>query len=170
MDTGKNNRKVEAIFKPKSVLDYNAAKKGVDYSDQMAAYYTTLRKSLKWYKKVILEILTGTTMVNSWIVFNKIEGEKMEMIKFREIAGRSLVGHMKTIQTISPYRKKSYALGKSEGYGKKKRRRCRGCYEKNHRNLSAKEADKKTKTVNTFCKDCPGIPFYCNECCNDKHN
>ena len=27
-------------FKPQCVLDYNAAKKGVDYSDQMGAYYT----------------------------------------------------------------------------------------------------------------------------------
>ncbi len=30
--------------KPPSVLDYNAAKKGVDYSDQMSSYYSPLRK------------------------------------------------------------------------------------------------------------------------------
>ena len=39
------------IKKPKSVLDYNRTKKGVDISDQMYSYYTALKKTNKWYKK-----------------------------------------------------------------------------------------------------------------------
>lgn len=169
IDTGKKNRKNEEILKPQCVLDYNNAKKGVDYSDQMASYYTTLRKSLKWYKKVVLELLTGTTMVNSWIVYNKITGNKMTMVQFREVVARSLLCSEDSVLTVSPFRKKNHSLGKSEGIGKKKRLRCRGCYEKNRQTLSSREADKKTKTVNTFCKDCPEKPFLCLECFNSKH-
>lgn len=47
---GKKNRKGEDILKPICVIDYNSAKKGVDFSDQMSSYHTVLRKSLKWYR------------------------------------------------------------------------------------------------------------------------
>ncbi|KAK9680346.1 Transposase IS4 [Popillia japonica] len=51
----KNGEPGKDILKPKVVLDYNNAKKGVDYSDQMSAYYSSLRKGLKWYFAVIDE-------------------------------------------------------------------------------------------------------------------
>lgn len=47
LPTGRRNRNREHVFKPLAVLAYNSAKKGVDYSDQMSAYYTSLRKSTK---------------------------------------------------------------------------------------------------------------------------
>jgi hypothetical protein len=171
INTGKRNRKNEAIMKPRCVLDYNSVKKGVDYSDQMSSYYTTLRKSLKWYKKVALELLTGTTLVNSWVVYEKLTNTKMPMLKFRELIARSLMGvDVPQRQTLTPpSKKRPHALGKSEGEGKKKRRRCKGCYEKIRRSSSSREADRKTKTVNTFCKDCPGQPFYCLTCFSEKH-
>ncbi|KAG8238163.1 hypothetical protein J437_LFUL017999 [Ladona fulva] len=39
--------KWEIVMKPKSVLAYNKAKKGVDDSDQMSSYYTCIRRTLK---------------------------------------------------------------------------------------------------------------------------
>ncbi|KAG8239100.1 hypothetical protein J437_LFUL011708 [Ladona fulva] len=39
------NKKVEIVMKPKSVLAYNKAKKGVDVSDQMSSYYTCIRRT-----------------------------------------------------------------------------------------------------------------------------
>jgi len=49
-NVGKHNRKGYEVFKPKCIIDYNKAKKGVDYSDQMSSYHTSVRKSLKWYR------------------------------------------------------------------------------------------------------------------------
>lgn len=46
---GKKNRQGEDILKPKSVIDYNKSKKGVDYSDQMSSYHSSIRKTIKWY-------------------------------------------------------------------------------------------------------------------------
>lgn len=171
VNSGKINRKNEPILKPMCVLDYNSVKKGVDYSDQMSSYYTTLRRNLKWYKKVALELITGTTLVNSWVIYGKLNNSKIPMLKFRESVARSLMGldEAPVRQCVTPpHRKRSHSLSKSEGEGKKKRRRCRGCYEKIRQTSSSREADKKTKTV-TFCKDCPGQPFYCLECFNEKH-
>lgn len=53
----KNGKPGKDILKPKVVLDYNNAKKGVDYNDQMSAYYSSLREGLKWYRKVAFELI-----------------------------------------------------------------------------------------------------------------
>ena len=67
------------------ILDYNATKKGVDYSDQMASYYSPLRKVKKWYKQAAFELLLGTAVINSYILFNKFHTNKpISIKKFRE--------------------------------------------------------------------------------------
>jgi hypothetical protein len=170
VNSGKRNRRNDPILKPRCVLDYNSVKR-VDYSDQMSSYYTMLRRNLKWYKKVALELVTRTTLVNSWVIYRKMNNSKMPMLKFRESVTRSLMGLDEApVQCVTPpHRKRPHYLGKSEGEGKKTRRRCRDCYEKIWKTLSSREADKKTKSVNTSCRDCPGQPFFCLECFNEKH-
>jgi len=56
-DSGKLNRKGEAIQKPNCVLSCNNYMCGVDRCDQLTSYYSSLRKSLKWYRKVVLHFL-----------------------------------------------------------------------------------------------------------------
>ena len=86
----KNDRDV---MKPQCVFDYNDAKKGVDYSDQMSSYYSPLRKTKKWYKKAAFELLLGTSVVNACILYNKYHTQKPMPIKaFRE----SLILHFLT--------------------------------------------------------------------------
>ncbi|CAB3248412.1 unnamed protein product [Arctia plantaginis] len=71
INTGKQSRLTnEPIRKPKCVLMYNENKKGIDYSDQMASYYSVLKRGLKWYRKVVMEFLFGTSVVNDWLIYN----------------------------------------------------------------------------------------------------
>ncbi|KAJ8964757.1 hypothetical protein NQ314_004648 [Rhamnusium bicolor] len=89
---GSKNKKMEDILKPPAVMAYNKAKKGVDVSDQMSSYYTCLRKSIKWYKKLFFEVLLGTCVVNSWVIYNNFGDDnraKADMLQIREkiIAG-----------------------------------------------------------------------------------
>ncbi|CAG5043132.1 unnamed protein product [Parnassius apollo] len=71
VNTGKKNRKTnEDIKKPTCVLTYNNNKKGVDFSDQMSSYYSTLKRGLKWFRKVGMEYLLGMALVNAWITYN----------------------------------------------------------------------------------------------------
>ncbi|KAI4475495.1 hypothetical protein M0802_015132 [Mischocyttarus mexicanus] len=44
-------------YKLDLVIDYNDAKKGVDLSNQMSAYYSSLRKTIKWYKKIVIQLI-----------------------------------------------------------------------------------------------------------------
>lgn len=84
-DTGKR-RKVsgEEIKKPECVLTYNDSKKGIDFSDQMSSYYTPLKKGLKWFRKVMMEMMFGTALVNSWVVYNWEKEKKMSKKEFCE--------------------------------------------------------------------------------------
>ena len=63
-DTTKKGRGI-VVQKPLCVLDYNRVKKGVDISDQLSGYYSTLRRGLKWCRKVVFEIITGTAVINA---------------------------------------------------------------------------------------------------------
>ena len=54
------NRCGKSKRKPNAVDIYNAHMSGIDRSDQMLSYYSTLWKTIRWYKKVgihIMEIL-----------------------------------------------------------------------------------------------------------------
>lgn len=65
-----NNR--SPTSKPSTILDYNKAKAYIDISDQLASYATTIRKGMKWYRKVAIELLTNTTVVNAFQVYKML--------------------------------------------------------------------------------------------------
>ncbi|KAL6417637.1 hypothetical protein ACFW04_011818 [Cataglyphis niger] len=46
--------------KPRMVVEYNLGKSSVDLSDQMVAYCSPLRKTIKWYRKLAIELLLNT--------------------------------------------------------------------------------------------------------------
>uniref|UniRef100_A0A1B6MGI3 PiggyBac transposable element-derived protein domain-containing protein n=1 Tax=Graphocephala atropunctata TaxID=36148 RepID=A0A1B6MGI3_9HEMI len=93
VNAGRNNRNGTPVMKPKCVLAYNAAKKGVDISDQLSSYYSPLRKTTKWYKKVAVEIILGTCVVNYFVLFNSTKEKKDQwnLLKFRTQLAKSLV-------------------------------------------------------------------------------
>ncbi|GBM55325.1 hypothetical protein AVEN_102376-1, partial [Araneus ventricosus] len=55
-------------LKPDAIFDYNRARKGVDVSDQIASYYNSLRKTVKWYRKLIIELICATSVANAWYI------------------------------------------------------------------------------------------------------
>ncbi|KAJ8882656.1 hypothetical protein PR048_014468 [Dryococelus australis] len=73
------------------IPDYNKAKKGANLSDQMAYYRTVLRKSLNWYRKVVLELILGTTVANVWVVYN-ISDKKLGITRVQAAVGRTFGG------------------------------------------------------------------------------
>jgi len=52
------NKHGQKLFKPQNmVMDYNKAKVFVDISDLRNSYHSPLRRSIKWYRKIALEII-----------------------------------------------------------------------------------------------------------------
>lgn len=71
-------------FKPEIVTLYNKGKSYINRADQMAAYFNSLRKSTKWYKKIAFDILLGTAVVNTYSLYKDVTENKMNITEFRE--------------------------------------------------------------------------------------
>lgn len=69
MVTVKNKRGVE-IEKPKPIIEYNQNMSGIDRCDQMLSYYSSPRKTIKWYKKVMFHLL-DIAIWNSFYLYKK---------------------------------------------------------------------------------------------------
>ena len=178
VDSGKTNYRNQRIIKPQVVLDYNEGRQGTDLSDQLSTYYTCLRKSLKWYRKVAFELIFGTALVNSYLIYkeNYIE-TKVTILQFRESLVRSLLLGMPLEklklgpQRLSPIRTErklaDHKLEEKEGPMRNIGRRCTGCYAKGRIQRSREASYAAAKKVKTFCSDCEKC--FCLECFNDKH-
>lgn len=90
--TGKRHRiQQNPIYKPTAVLEYTKYMGGVDRSDQLLNYYTFLRKSVKWWRKVWVHLL-NMIILNAYIL-NKKFGEdcKLSHEQYRELLASYLV-------------------------------------------------------------------------------
>ncbi|KAF7685756.1 PiggyBac transposable element-derived protein 4 [Cucumispora dikerogammari] len=74
----KLNRKGELIHKPNCIMDYNKYICGVDRADQLASYYDPLRKTLKWYRKVVFHFM-DIALCNAYILYKKLGGKKKQI-------------------------------------------------------------------------------------------
>jgi hypothetical protein len=70
--TGKKDRKTnEEMSKLKCVVQYNKYMKGVDRVDQYLSYYSAVRKTVKWSKKVVLFLL-NCALFNSFLMYKTL--------------------------------------------------------------------------------------------------
>ena len=67
----RNQRSSKATEKPLAVMAYNRGKGSIGISDQMASYVTALRKGVKWYRKLAIELLLGMAVVNAWVAYKQ---------------------------------------------------------------------------------------------------
>ncbi len=107
------------VKKPEMILSYNAIKQGIDISDQMASYFTPLRKSIRWYHKIAFEYLLTTAIVNALVIFRKHNQNKVQIAEFRKSIIESLCD-MDNQSLTTPR-----AAG---GRSTSTRHRCVGCY------------------------------------------
>lgn len=60
---------------PSTIVEQNTAKGSIGISDQKASYNSPVRRGIKRYRKIIVELLTNTVLVNTVIVFKEITGK-----------------------------------------------------------------------------------------------
>lgn len=58
----------------------------------MSAYYSTLKRGLKWFRKVGMEYLFGMALVNAWIIYNMKNEKKVSKKEFTEALIQSITG------------------------------------------------------------------------------
>lgn len=50
----------------------------------MKAYNTSLRRSIKWYRKLVIEVVIGAALVNAHWLHQRVTNDKMSITVFRE--------------------------------------------------------------------------------------
>jgi hypothetical protein len=128
-------------MKPQVLLDYNKRKQIMDLSDQLSAYYTYLRRSTKWYQKVAFELIFGTAIVNTYLIYKEnYATSDMVILQFRENLVQSLLlgmpfdklkpGPRQQSASYSKYKLADHKLEEKEGPARIVRRHCANCNEK----------------------------------------
>ena len=77
------------------MLDYSKHNTGVDRSDQMLAYYSLERKTIKWWKKLFF-YLFHLVVVNAHILHNKTRKKKITLEIFYEKVAEGLFASVGT--------------------------------------------------------------------------
>lgn len=164
-----SRRQGNEVMKPQIIVDYNKAKGAVDLSDQMSAYSSPLRKSVKWYKKLAFDLLLNTAIVNALTLYKSVTKKNIQIIDFRRFIMMNLCDVQQNTASVERPKRIKHVLEKKEGLARKVRRTCRQCYAENVPVMGSKQAKTKTKKVSTYCQNCPAKPYLCLPCFNKIH-
>lgn len=167
--TGKKDRKTKLfIMKPSCIIEYNNLKMGIDLSDQLSSYYTTLSKTIRWYHKDAFELLLGTSVINSYVLYKSVtKKNERSLLIFVESLVHALTGLSPDTISRKVSLKQHYLEETTEVCGKnrrKKRNRCKYCYRSLVISHDRKFARQHALQVSTFCKSCPDRPWLCVNC------
>ncbi|XP_022197351.1 piggyBac transposable element-derived protein 4-like [Nilaparvata lugens] len=174
--TGRINRKTrQEITKPAAILEYNKGKQGIDVSDQMASYFSPLRKTIRWYHKVAFEFMFNTSIVNASFLYNKLSHKRMNIKNFRENVIMSLLEldppcRNRPSSESSRTKRTNHHLienPKRDRSNRKIRQRCSSCYQKASNGQGREFAQKNVKKISTLCEECK--KFYCLTCFQESH-
>ena len=83
VETGQENRESNKVKKPESVYYYCGHMGGVDLSDQLLNYYSFLRKSMKWSRKLLIHLF-NLVILNAYILNKHYGGQKLTHDEFRD--------------------------------------------------------------------------------------
>jgi len=95
VNKGRKDRKSNMeIRKPYAVVQYDKFMKGVDRADQYLSYYSVLRKTVKWSKKVVLYLL-NCALFNAFFVYMTLNtNKKVKYKNFLHEVGRSWISEI----------------------------------------------------------------------------
>ncbi|KAK9696779.1 Transposase IS4 [Popillia japonica] len=162
-------RQADSI-KPKCVIHNDSGKFFVDVSDQLASYNTALRRCTKCYRKLMIEIIWGTALVNAYCLYceNTFPSNKITISEFREKIIMSII--MENRNEAAAKRRQSTVQHHLIKHEAKKRARCSVCYQKYGKHGTIINGKKKYPAqVITICDKCDDNPHFCKSCFNEKH-
>lgn len=136
------------VNKPSTIVDYNCNMLGVDRSDQMISYYSSPRKTLRWYIKLFFHVM-DISIWNACFLHNRTHSSKMNYLEFRNDLAKKLL-NADNIINVLPFNNKT---SETKHFPKKldKRIRCRVC--------STKKLRKETFYSCGICKTNNGLPI-----------
>lgn len=152
-------------LKPQCVIDYNKNMSGIDRSDQMMAYYSSPRKTIRWYRKIFFHLI-DISIWNAYYLYRKTKDDKCRLLSFRENIITSLIGGDSVIDWKEPAQNTNAMVQHylepipNTETNKNVMRRCKNCTKNSIR-----------KQSRYLCPLCPESPTLCvYPCFKEWHN
>ncbi|XP_045386989.1 piggyBac transposable element-derived protein 2-like isoform X2 [Lemur catta] len=166
---GEDTKAVETrkgvVEKPHVIVDYNNSKAFIDLSDQLRAYSCSLRCGIKWFQKLAVELITGSALVNSIVLYRAVSKKKIPITKFKEQVCLKLLQTDATPPAVPSLPMPSVTCSlRNMGAA---RRRCTVCYERTQAEKGWEYAMKRCKQTAWKCSKCSA--YFCVECFFLKH-
>ena len=125
----------------------------------MVFYATTVRKGIKWYRKLGIRLLLRISVVNALTVYKIATRKNINIRIFRQLLVAKLLGLSENtnilvfdgVSIISPFGK----MIPEEA--------CKLCYANKRRRVDRTKAQKNFKKTTTYCPNCPDQPQLCIE-------
>nr|CAI5863375.1 unnamed protein product [Callosobruchus analis] len=154
-----------AVKKPSTIAKYNSIKSFIDVSDQKASYSTAVRRGIKWYRKVAIELLTNTAPVNAHIAYQSVTKKTINITKFREeITNKIFNDRHNAVNIPSEEASRNHKFIETKSRG-----RCTRCYKVNSDRNGRGYAMKNTPRTKMHCQGRED-KFLCIKCFFDTHN
>jgi hypothetical protein len=154
------NKRGQPVYKPNTVLDYNRSMSGIDRSDQMMSYQTSLRKTIRWYKKCAVHMLQ-VFLINAHYLYTEqakdrpTEMKSLNLLEFREAVILALVGEDKReAKKKEKMPRSQFHYLKPNAPTPKVVMPCKDCE-------YCKTTGQKRKQSRYFCAHCPTKPVLC---------
>jgi len=94
VNKGRKDRKTNMeIKKPYAVVQYCKFIKGIDRADQYLTYYSVLKNTVKWPKKVVLYLL-NCVLFSAFFVYRTLNTNKVKYKNFLHELGRSWISEV----------------------------------------------------------------------------
>ena len=108
ISTGKTNASGISITKPARIISYNKGMVKVDCSDQISAICRSVKKHVKWYKKLCFYMI-DISLVNTYLIYKKLQDQKrLTFSMFKIMLARELLESAEILDYTKAGRKRSY--------------------------------------------------------------
>ena len=132
----------------------------------MVSYATTIRKEIKWNKKLGIQLLLGISVVNALTIYKIASRKSINIRIFIELLVAKLLGLSENTKNPCLRRSQHNIAVRKKDSGRSIRRTCKLCYANKRRRTKTRENLKKT----TYCPNCPDQPQLCIECFKVLHS
>lgn len=153
-------------------MDNDKGKSPVDVSDQLASYNSALRRCNEWYRKLMIEVIWGTSLVIAHYLYilNCVNCNGMTITAFIQSVISSLLEEGTSSTSGAGSSKRQAVAHHLIIHQTKNRARCVNCYKLNGKQGKIINRKKVMAShVITICDTCDGNPHFCKICFNKKH-
>lgn len=171
VETGKVNMDGKKVVKPLGVVEYCAKMGGVDLNDQLMNYYSFLRKSCKWSRKLLIHLF-NLVLINAHILNKHFGKESLSHDEYRDRICKFLIAEGLKSYNIPIPPVLSRRLGRRNRTDQEQAR----LSERHFPSYIPQSRDKKRKHPSRACFVCNKLPgveiqlpvkrtsFWCEDC------